>query len=67
LFSAGEDWKVLAERLKVANTNVKFYDSRTENPADKVLGDWENQAHSTVGRLYDILVEIGCPVIADLL
>ena len=68
LFSADDHWKVLAERLGMENTSIKYLDSRRiENPADEVLRYWEVKANSTVGVLYDLLVDIGCPVIADIL
>lgn len=68
LFSADDHWKVLAERLGLDHVTIKFLDSpRISNPADEVLRHWEVKANSTVETLYDILVEIGCPFIADLL
>ena len=68
LFSAYDDWKVLAERLGMDHATIKFLDSpQNPNPAEEVLRYWEEKAYSTVGKLYDILVEIGCPLIADLL
>lgn len=67
MFSADDHWKVLAERLGMESTAIQYLDSRSNNPADEVLRYWEVKAHSTVGALYDILVEIGCPLIADLL
>lgn len=69
LFSADDHhWKSLAERLGMDNNSIKYLDSRRiENPADEVLRYWEVKANSTVGALYDILVDIGCPIIADIL
>lgn len=68
LFLADDHWKFLAERLGMDNNSIKYLDSkRVENPADEVLRYWEVKANSTVGALYDILVDIGCPFIADLL
>ncbi|XP_078342187.1 uncharacterized protein LOC144627991 isoform X5 [Oculina patagonica] len=65
---ADDHWKFLAERLGMDNNSIKYLDSkRVENPADEVLRYWEVKANSTVGALYDILVDIGCPFIADLL
>lgn len=65
--SADDHWKVLADKLGMEHTAIKYLDCRSTNPADEVLRHWEVKAFSTVGALYDILVEMGCPVIADLL
>ena len=67
LLLADDHWKVLAEKLGMEHTTIKYLDSRRTNPADEVLRYWEVKAHSTVGALYDILVDIECPMIADLL
>lgn len=64
----GDDsWKVLAQRLEMDNTLIRFLDGRVDNPADEVLRFWEVKSGSTVGALYDILVELGYPYIADVL
>ncbi|XP_022802850.1 uncharacterized protein LOC111340292 isoform X2 [Stylophora pistillata] len=64
--NANDSWKALAERLGFDNTTIQGLDKkRVENPADEVLKSWEVKRHSTVGRLYEILVELECPVIAD--
>lgn len=68
LFSADDSWKFLGEKLGMDNATIKYLDARRiENPADEVLRFWEVKAFSTVGALYDILVELECPYIADLL
>ena len=68
LFSADDSWKALAAKLGMDNTSIQYLDNRRiENPADEVLRYWEVKAFSTVGQLYDFLVEIECPFIADLL
>ena len=68
MFLADDHWKVLAERLGMEHVAIRYLDSRrNSNPADEVLRHWEVKAHSTVGELYNILVDIGCPIIADLL
>ncbi|CAH3025570.1 unnamed protein product [Porites evermanni] len=64
----GDDsWKILAEKLGMDNSSIKFLQGRKENPADEVLRFWEVKAGSTVGALYNILVELGYPLIADIL
>lgn len=65
---ADDSWKALAAKLGMDNTSIQYLDNRRiENPADEVLRYWEVKAFSTVGQLYDILVKIECPFIADLL
>lgn len=65
---ADDSWKALAEKLGMDNTTIQYLDNRrVENPADEVLRHWEVKALSTVGTLYDILVDLERPLIADLL
>ena len=66
-FSADDSWKLLAERLGVGMDNIRFYDRRKENPVDALLRDWELKEGSTVGNLYDYLVKLELPVIAEYL
>lgn len=67
LFSADGSWKVLADKLGMSNTAISYLDGRTDNPADEVLRFWEVKSGSTVGALYNILLELGYPYIADLI
>ena len=46
-FSVNGRWKALAEELRLENYNIRFYDGRTQNPADRVLRDWEVKGGST--------------------
>ncbi|XP_067057441.1 uncharacterized protein [Acropora muricata] len=62
-----ENWKTLADHLGLTNTQISFFDGRYKNPADEVLKFWEVKAASTVGILYDILVELKFAYIADCL
>lgn len=62
-----ENWKTLADHLGLTNTQISFFDGRYKNPADEVLKYWEVKAASTVGSLYDILVELKFAYIADCL
>ena len=66
-FSVNDSWKLLAERLGVGMDNIRFYDKKKENPVDASLRDWELKEGSTVGNLYDYLVELELPVIAEYL
>lgn len=67
MFSADGSWKVLADKLGMNNTAISYLDGRTDNPADEVLRFWEVKSGSTVGALYNILLELGYPYIADLI
>jgi len=67
LFSVDSRWKLVADRLGIEQTKINYFDQRSKNPADEVLKDWETKRNSTVGDLYDILVELDMPVIADTL
>ena len=49
------------------NSSIRFLQERKDNPADEVLRFWEVKSGSTVGALYNILVELGYPYIADIL
>lgn len=62
-----ENWKLLADHLGLSNTQISYFDGRYKNPADEVLKYWEVKAASTVGILYDLLVELKFPYIADCL
>ena len=67
-FLSGDDsWKVLAHTLAMDNSSIRFLQERKDNPADEVLRFWEVKSGSTVGALYNILVELGYPYIADIL
>ena len=66
-FSADDRWKTLADRLGVEIHDIRFYDRRKEDPVDAVLRDWGYKGGSTVGNLYDHLVDPELPVIADYL
>ncbi|KAL9989499.1 hypothetical protein ACROYT_G004058 [Oculina patagonica] len=67
--SVEEDrWKALADKLGMNNLDIRLIDNKKNAlPAEEVLTFWEKKSNSTVGALYDILVELGYPVIADLL
>lgn len=67
LFSGSDSWKFLAQELQIENSYILYLDGRTTNPADEVLRYWEVKSGSTIGALYDKLVKLGFPYIADLL
>ena len=61
----GHEWQVVAEGLGLTPLEIRFLDSRTLNPFDAALSFIARQRHITVGNLYDLLKELGFPVIAD--
>ena len=65
--TGGEEWKVVAEALGLTPSEIRFLDHRTLNPFDAVLANTCRRRLLTVGELYDLLIEHGFPVIADLL
>ena len=62
----GDEWKLVAEGLGLTPQEIRFLDKRTLNPLDSALNFVARQRDITVGDLYGILSECGCPVIADL-
>ncbi|KAJ7350172.1 hypothetical protein OS493_038000 [Desmophyllum pertusum] len=63
-----DEWKLFAERLGLTPAEIGFLDKRVLNPCDAVLAHSCNQGHITsVGDLYDALVDCDLPLIADLL
>ena len=56
---------MVAEKLGLTPRKIRFFDKRTRNPFDAALGFIANQRHISVGTLYNILIECGCPMIAD--
>ena len=68
LFLGGEEWKVMAEKLGMSGDEIRFLDNRTRNPADEALVELVlRNPNSTVGYLYDVLVECDMPTVADLM
>lgn len=66
--SGGDEWKLLAERLGLSPTEIRFLDNRLINPCDAVLAYARNKDFiRSVGELYDKLVKCNFPVWADLL
>ncbi len=58
---------LVAERLGLTAADIRFFDRRTRNPFEAALVHSCNQQAMTAGDLYDLLVECGFPVLADLL
>lgn len=60
-----DDWKQVAEKLRLTPDEIQFLDVRTLNPADAMLHHVTSHFHVTVGDLYDLLIACELPVIAD--
>ena len=58
---------MVAEALGLTPSQIRFLDLCTSKPLDATLGFVARQRCITVGDLYDLLIELGFPVIADLL
>ena len=73
LFSLANDyWEILAghKDIDLNPTVVALIKKKTrsgEDPTDKVLSTWQARKNSTVGALYDLLVDCELNKIADLL
>ena len=61
-----DNWKTLAEKLGIKNVDIAFY-GNAQNPADSVLRDLQFRGGSTVGNLYDHLIDLDLQLIADYL
>ncbi|PFX19099.1 putative serine/threonine-protein kinase pats1 [Stylophora pistillata] len=63
--SGGQDWKLLAEKLGLHPDEIRYLDYRVRNPCEGVLIRAAAQDSVNVGDLYNLLVELGYPLIAD--
>ena len=62
-FSGGEEWKIVADQLGFEDAYIRCFDKRFKNPVELIL----SCSGLRVGKLYDVLVECGFPLLADLL
>lgn len=62
-FSGGEEWKIVADQLGFEDAYIRCIDNRFKNPVELIL----SCSGLRVGKLYDVLVECGFPLLADLL
>ena len=62
-----DKWKTLAEKLGIKNVDIEFYGGNAQNPAESVLTDLQFRGGSTVGSLYDHLIDLDLQLIADYL
>ena len=63
-YLGGDEWKVVADKLGFDGDDIRCFDNRFPNPFKVIL---ESCTGLTVGQLYDVLVECGFPVLADML
>lgn len=63
--SGGQDWKLLAEKLGLRADEIRFLDFRVKDPCEGALNRVASQGSLNVGDLYNYLVELGYPLIAD--
>ena len=66
-FLGGDEWMMVAERLGLSSVEIRFLERRCRNPFEAALVHCRNQQYLTVGQLYDVLVDCGLPMFADLL
>ena len=64
VFVGGEEWKPLAEKLGLAPHEIRYLDTRIQNPCEAAISQ---QRYLNVGALYDMMIECRMPVFADLL
>ncbi|KAJ7355028.1 hypothetical protein OS493_028696 [Desmophyllum pertusum] len=63
----GEEWKLVAEKLGLSSAEIRYLHNRTMNPCIEALVHSRNQRFINVDTLYDVLVECGLPILADML
>ena len=64
--SSGSNWKEVAGKMGLDMARIRFLDDRYRNPVDALLAHLSKQM-TTIGQLYDVVVECGMPKIADFL
>ncbi|KAJ7339500.1 hypothetical protein OS493_005898 [Desmophyllum pertusum] len=65
--SGGGEWKLVAEEAGLDPAEIRYLDNRTMNPCLEALVHSGNQRFINVDTLYNVLVECGLPMLADLL
>ena len=63
----GDEWKIVAEGLGLTPREIRFIDQCVVNPMDAVLSFVGKKSSVRVEALYDLMTELGLPVVADLL
>lgn len=65
--TAQDEWQIVAAKVGLTNDEIKLLNSRNKEPAEAVLSHWEVRSGTTVGALYDLLVDCGLYSVADML
>lgn len=63
----GDEWMMVAERLGLKPSEIRFLDKRSRNPFESALIHSRNQQYWNVGQLYDVLVDCRFARFSDLL
>ena len=66
-FIGGDEWMMVAERLGLTPSEIRFLDKRSRNPFESALIHSRRQQYWNVGQLYDVLGDCGFPGFSDLL
>ena len=65
--AVGGRWKVVAERLGLRGSAIEFLNERYRNPSEATLAFAAKCYGMNVDDLYEMLIECGWPVLADVL
>ena len=58
---------MMADELGMLPAEIRFLDKRAHNPAEALLSWLEEDPSSTVGNLYNAMVNYDMPTFADLM
>lgn len=64
---ASNGWKILAGTVRLTPAEISLLDSRHKEPAEAVITHWEVRSGTTIGALYDLLVDCELGSIADMM
>ncbi|XP_053551591.1 uncharacterized protein LOC128642803 [Bombina bombina] len=66
--STGKDWMWLADKFEIPRHFVDLWHQKSKNPAKKVLQTWQVKVgEATIGRLFDLMMEMGREDLASML
>ncbi|XP_029470580.1 uncharacterized protein LOC115098243 [Rhinatrema bivittatum] len=63
----GNDWRKLAEKINISHYYIENWQQKNNNPAEQVLRSWQVKNEATVGRLYDLMIEMDREDLAHML
>lgn len=64
---ANGEWQIVAGHVGLKINDIKILERRGKDPAEDVLSYWEVRSGTTVGALYDVLVDCELCSVADML